>query len=111
MAYIVNASSFLLLVIICQISDTNGDFPFRNVSLPFDKRVEDLVARLTLEEVVDVMSRGGGGGDGGPVLPISRLGIGKFWWGTECVHGDIYGNSTAFPAPIGLAATFKYVSK
>ena len=27
------------------------DFPFRNVSLPWDERVEDLVSRLTIEEI------------------------------------------------------------
>ena len=53
------------------------------------------------------MSRGGGGGDGGPVPSIPRLGIGRYWWGTECIHGDASGTSTAFPQSIGLAATFK----
>jgi len=95
------------LLLFSKLQDTFCDFPFRNISLPYDKRVEDLVARLTIEEVVDEMSKGGGGPGGGPVSPVSRLGIGKYWWGTECVHGDIYGNSTAFPVSIGLAATFK----
>ena len=36
------------------------DFPFRNVSLPWEERVEDLVSRLTLEEItlqVNVMGK------------------------------------------------------
>lgn len=83
-----------------------SEFPFRNVSLSFETRVEDLVTRLTAFELVDQMSRGGGGGDGSPVLPIERLGISPYWWGTECIHGDAEGNATAFPQSIGLAAAF-----
>lgn len=108
-AYIVStAIHFGTLAFLLSISTSKCDFPFRNVSLPFDERVADLVSRLTVNELVDQMNRGGGGGDGGPVLPIERLGINEYWWGTECIHGDIYGNSTAFPQSIGLAATFKY---
>lgn len=83
------------------------EFPFRNVSLPFDDRVKDLVSRLKISEMIDQMSRGGGSGDGEPVLPIPRLNISKYTWGTECIHGDAYGNSTSFPQSIGLAATFR----
>lgn len=102
---------YLCILVFIQFSlktrKVSCDFPFRNVSLPFEERVEDLVSRLTLPELVDQMTKGGGGGDGGPVLPIKRLGIPEYWWGTECLHGDIYGNSTAFPQAIGLSATFK----
>ena len=84
-----------------------SDFPFRNTSLPLNTRVDDLVNRLNVSELVQQMTRGGGGGDGGPVPPISRLGIGTYWWGTECIHGDAYGTSTSFPLSLGLAATFK----
>lgn len=87
-----------------------SDFPFRNTSLPLKLRVDDLVSRLNLDELVEQMSRGGGGGDGGPVPAIPRLGIGKYWWGTECIHGEIFGMSTAFPQSIGLSAAFKYVN-
>lgn len=103
-----SAIHFGTLAFLFSISTSKCDFPFRNVSLPFDERVADLVSRLTVNELVDQMNRGGGGGDGGPVLPIERLGINEYWWGTECIHGDIYGNSTAFPQSVGLAATFKY---
>ena len=83
------------------------DFPFRNTSLPLKARVDDLVSRLTVEELVQQMSRGGGGGDGGPVPPISRLGIGTYSWATECIHGDASGTATSFPQSVGLAASFK----
>jgi len=90
-------------------NEPHNDFPFRNVSLPLSERVDDLVSRLTLDEIASQMSRGGGGGDGGPVLPIERLGISSYWWSTECIHGDAKENATAFPQSIGLAAMFKYV--
>lgn len=83
-----------------------SEFPFRNTSLPYSTRIDDLVSRLSLDELVQQMSRGGGGGDGGPVPAISRLDIGSYWWGTECNHGNIFGKATAFPQSLGFAATF-----
>lgn len=38
-----------------------GDYPFRNVSLPWEPRVADLVKRLTLEEIQGQMASGGPG--------------------------------------------------
>ncbi|XP_005105835.1 probable beta-D-xylosidase 7 [Aplysia californica] len=84
------------------------DFPFRNTSLPWNERVDDLVSRLTLEEIQVQMSRGGAGDFGGPAPPIPRLGIGAYNWDTECLRGDVQAveNATGFPQAIGLAATF-----
>ncbi|KAK7108560.1 uncharacterized protein [Littorina saxatilis] len=84
-------------------------YPFRNVSLPWDVRVDDIVNRLTLEDIQLMMARGGGrGGIDGPAPAIPRLGIGPYEWATECLRGDAYapGNGTAFPQAIGLAAAF-----
>ncbi|KAK6968353.1 beta-D-xylosidase 2 isoform X2 [Biomphalaria glabrata] len=83
-------------------------FPFQNTSLPWDDRVDDLVSRLTLDEIQVQMSRGGTGPGGGPAPAIPRLGIGRYAWNTECLRGDVGapGNATAFPQAIGLAATF-----
>ncbi|XP_048769851.1 xylan 1,4-beta-xylosidase-like [Ostrea edulis] len=89
---------------------TNGlsqDYPFRNTSLPWAVRVRDLVGRLTVEEIVVQMSRGGAGPRASPAPAIPRLGIGPFSWNTECLRGDVYaGNATSFPQALGLAATF-----
>ena len=49
-------------------------FPFRNISLPWDARVDDLVKRLSLEEIQLQMARGGAGKYGGPAPAIPRLG-------------------------------------
>lgn len=82
------------------------DFPFRNISLSWTERVNDLVGRLTVDEIMYQMASGGG--DLYPPAPsISRLGVGPYQWDTECLSGDVFaGNATSFPQPIGLAASF-----
>ena len=84
-----------------------ADYPFRNTSLPWDQRVDDLVNRLTLDELVLQISRGGGGPNG-PAPPIERLDILPYQWDTECLRGDVQaGNATSFPQAIGLSAIFR----
>ncbi|XP_071112529.1 uncharacterized protein [Haliotis cracherodii] len=84
-----------------------GDYPFRNISLPWEGRVNDLVGRLTLDEIKLQMSKGGGGPQGGPAPAIPRLGIKPYSWNTECLRGDVgAGDATSFPQAIGLAASF-----
>ena len=73
-------------------------FPFQDPSLPTAKRVDDLVARMTLEEKAGQM------GTDAPAIP--RLGIPAYYWWSECLHGDAVSPATVFPEPIGLAATF-----
>ncbi|KAK3600408.1 hypothetical protein CHS0354_026641 [Potamilus streckersoni] len=82
-------------------------YPFRNVSLSWDERVDDLVKRLTLEEIMFQMAKGGAGSTGGPAPAIDRLNIQPYQWNTECARGDTdAGNATAFPQVLGLAAAF-----
>ena len=84
-------------------------YPFQNVSLPWDDRVNDLVDRLTLLEIQDQLAKGGAGTKGGPAPAIPRLGIGPYQWNEECLRGiPIAGEATSFPQAIGLAATFRY---
>ena len=49
-------------------------YPFWNISLSWDERVQDLVSRLTLEEIQLQMARGGAGPYSTPAPPIMRLG-------------------------------------
>jgi len=73
--------------------------PFRNPSLPVEQRVDDLVGRMTLEEKVSQMR------DHSPAIP--RLGIPKYDWWNEGLHGAAFsGYSTNFPQVIGMAATW-----
>lgn len=72
---------------------------YRNPQLPVDKRVDDLLGRLTLEEKVSLMQDAS--------RPIERLGIKAYNWWNEALHGVARaGLATVFPQPIGMAASF-----
>ncbi len=79
------------------------------------------MSRLTLDEMVLQMSRGGANHNGyysnlcisvlfayniiGPAPAISRLGINPYQWGTECLSGDVNaGPATSFPMAIGMVS-------
>ncbi len=73
--------------------------PFQNASLSAEKRAKDLIGRLTLAEKASLMF------DQSPAIP--RLGIKKFNWWSEALHGLANNDSvTVFPEPIGMAASF-----
>ncbi|XP_064897546.1 xylan 1,4-beta-xylosidase-like [Columba livia] len=82
-------------------------FPFRDPTLPWSRRLDDLLGRLSPAEMVLQVARGGAMGNG-PAPPIPRLGIGPYNWNTECLRGDAEapGWATAFPQALGLAAAF-----
>ncbi|XP_068773671.1 uncharacterized protein [Struthio camelus] len=82
-------------------------FPFLDPALPWHRRLDDLVGRLTPAEMVLQVARGGALSNG-PAPPIPRLGIGPYNWNTECLRGDAEaaGWATAFPQALGLAASF-----
>lgn len=73
--------------------------PYKNPSLPVEKRVNDLVARMTLEEKVSQMMNA--------APAIERLGIPQYEWWNEALHGVARaGYATVFPQAIGLGATW-----
>lgn len=81
--------------------------PFRNVSLPREERVEDLLSRLDLNELTQQLLYGGAGPAHGPAPAIPRLGIGPYQWRSECLHGyAMDGEATSFPQAISIAASF-----
>ena len=56
-----------------------GTPAYQNPDLPPDQRAEDLVARMTLPEKVSQMVHAA------PAIP--RLGLPKYDWWNECLHG------------------------
>jgi len=72
---------------------------FRQTDQPLEKRIEDLISRLTLEEKISQMIYNSSA--------IPRLGIHEYNWWNECLHGvGRAGIATVFPQSIGMAATF-----
>jgi beta-glucosidase len=97
----VSGKRTLLMVIISLISGSvwSQDFPFRDPDLTNEQRAKDLMSRLTLEEKATLMC------DVSEAIP--RLGIKKFNWWSEALHGLANNNDvTVFPEPIGMAASF-----
>jgi len=73
--------------------------PYLDYSLPIQTRVNDLLSRLTIEEKMLLLSSGAG--------EIPRLGIKKYHYGSEALHGIMGpGNFTVFPQAIAIAATW-----
>jgi beta-glucosidase len=72
---------------------------YLNPALPLEQRVNDLIGRMTLEEKVSQMRD--------HAVPIPRLGIPKYDWWNEGLHGVAFaGYATNFPQVIGMAATW-----
>jgi beta-glucosidase len=90
---------FVSLSFLFSLSLWGQQLPFRNPDLTSEERAKDLISRLTLTEKATLMC------DVSDAIP--RLGIKKFNWWSEALHG--YANNTnvtVFPEPIGMAASF-----
>ena len=73
--------------------------PFLDPSLAAERRIDDLIRRLTLEEKVDQMLHEN--------KAIERLGVPAYNWWNEACHGIARnGRATIFPQVIGLGATW-----
>jgi hypothetical protein len=76
-----------------------AQLPFRDPALPIDKRVDDLLGRLTLDERIALLHQ--------YAPAVERLGIASFRTGTEALHGVSWlGEATVFPQAVGLGATW-----
>lgn len=87
------------LLFLISINLSAQQYPFQNPELSSEERAKDLISHLTLKEKVALMC------DQSEAIP--RLGIKKFNWWSEALHG-LANNSdvTVFPQPIGMAASF-----
>ena len=91
---------FLSIAFCASLSASAQTWPYQNPNLTAKERAIDLCSRLTLEEKAMLML------DESPAIP--RLGIKKFFWWSEALHGAAnMGNVTNFPEPVGMASSFK----
>ncbi len=91
--------SVFVLTLSVSASVWSQQMPYQNSRLSAHERATDLCSRLTLEEKSMLML------DESPAIP--RLGIKKFFWWSEALHGAAnMGNVTVFPEPVGMAASF-----
>lgn len=89
----------LLAGLLFSVSGFGQKLPYRDPALSSGERARDLISRLTLKEKALLMQ------DQSPAIP--RLGIKKFNWWSEALHGLANNDSvTVFPEPIGMAASF-----
>ncbi|MCI3277840.1 glycoside hydrolase family 3 protein [Streptomyces cylindrosporus] len=73
--------------------------PFRDPQLPFAKRIDDLLERLTLEEKISFLHQ--------YTPAVERLGVDAWRTGQEALHGVAWmGPATVFPQAVGLGATW-----
>ena len=90
---------FMILAATCSLSAAAQQLPYQNPNLSARERAKDLCGRLTLEEKAKLML------DESPAIP--RLGIKKFFWWSEALHGAAnMGNVTVFPEPVAMASSF-----
>ncbi|MBU0475338.1 MAG: glycoside hydrolase family 3 C-terminal domain-containing protein [Bacteroidetes bacterium] len=90
---------YFLVILFPSFLFAQEDIPFRNVELPLEQRINDLVGSLTLEEKASQMVYNS--------PAIERLGIPAYNWWNEGLHGIARnGIATVFPQAIGLAATW-----
>ena len=70
----------LSTVLLLGLGSVNAQqYPYQNPNLSATERAKDLCSRLTLEEKAMLML------DESPAIP--RLGIKKFFWWSEALHG------------------------
>lgn len=70
--------------------------PYKDLSLSFEERTEDLVSRMTLDEKISMLRYGS--------PAVERLGVPAYNFWNECLHGVARSEATVFPQAIGMAA-------
>ena len=72
---------------------------YKDPAAPLEKRVDDLISRMTLEEKISQLMNDS--------AAIDRLDVPAYNWWNECLHGVARaGRATVFPETIGMAATW-----
>lgn len=90
---------FLSWLVLISVIFAQGRLKHFNTALSIDERVDYLISQMTVKEKILQM--------GYDAPAIERLGIPKYNWWNECLHGVARnGLATVFPQSIGLAATW-----
>jgi beta-glucosidase len=94
--------SLLLVFVFVSVQFAQEKLPYKDPTVPIEKRVEDLLNRMTLDEKIDMI-----GGTGVATKVNERLGIPELRM-TDGPAGVQLNRckSMAFPAPIAMAATW-----
>ncbi len=86
----------LLVAALVALSVNAQQYPFLDTGLSFEKRVDDLVSRMTVEEKAGQLLYTA------PAIP--RLGVPEYNWWNEALHGVARaGHATVFPQSITIA--------
>ena len=91
----------MMVVAMCWSSQSGiaQPYAYQNHQLSAHERAVDLCSMLSLEEKAMLML------DESPAIP--HLGIKKFFWWSEALHGAAnMGNVTVFPEPIAMASSW-----
>ncbi len=81
------------------VGATAQTLPYQDANYSHEARARDLVSRMTLDEKIAQMQNN--------AAPIPRLGIERYEWWNEALHGVARaGLATVFPQTIGMAASF-----
>jgi beta-glucosidase len=98
MAVALQAIVLTVLAVISAVAQS-GNALYMDPSQPIDKRVDDLVSRMTLEQKASQLVN--------QARAIPELQVPAYDWWSEALHGVANaGTATVFPEPVGLAATF-----
>ncbi len=93
------AATLALAALLLTLASCSRTPPWQDPAAPLENRIDALLAEMTLEEKVSQLVSDS--------APIERLGIPRYNWWNECLHGVARaGRATVFPQAIGLAATF-----
>nr|WP_319398969.1 xylan 1,4-beta-xylosidase [uncultured Carboxylicivirga sp.] len=94
-----NIRQILMVIMALTVFTLKAQFPYQNSNLSSEERAKDLISRLTLDQKAALMCDQSD--------PIPELGVKRFNWWSEALHGYANNDSvTVFPEPIGMAASF-----
>ncbi|MBN2519530.1 MAG: glycoside hydrolase family 3 C-terminal domain-containing protein [Bacteroidales bacterium] len=90
----------IILTVVSLLSCTSK--PYQNKNLDIDKRVDEIISRMTLEEKIDYI----GGYENFNIMPVERFNIPMIRMADGPVGVRNYGKSTSYPGSIALAASW-----